>query len=316
MPEIRSSTLDEIIKKIKQKDLEGAVYYEKYPPASYQSGPSCGIYSLKWAIDYRAIKTGKRGELLPARARDVCANCGAEIRQQGADRFATDVVAIREGQGEKKFYYCAVCAALPERKRGVAKTMRSLAKANGLSIMGELMEPPKLLQLAELSGFRDEASLIDVAKKGKSYDECLKQILEAGKMALLIYDINPANGGPGKNGGTKAHWCVVFGYYNEKAKPLHLLAVHGWGKFYDWEMSELLSCLDQMKVHPGWDLRVPTQKNALDRREFVQNDPPSSKKSYKRDGVTVIPPLDKNEASVNVPGTDYTNFNKQFISFG
>jgi hypothetical protein len=199
--------------------------------------------------------------------------------------------------------------------------MRSLAKANGLSVMGELMEPPKLLKLAELSGFKAQTSLVDVAKSGKDYDQCLIGTLDSGYMALLIYDINPANGGPGSNGGTKAHWCVVFGYYTEKGKTAgagtnHVLVVHGWGKFFDWGMDDLMKSVAQMKVHPGWDLRMPATKTVTPTQSFKASAAPSGKPAYKKDGVVVIPPLQKDQLQVNVPGTDYANWNKQYIEFG
>jgi hypothetical protein len=277
------------------------------------------MYSLKWAVDYRALKTGIKSGLIPARARDVCANCGAELRDFSEDVFRRDVVAMRGAPGDKKFYYCAVCADLPSRKQQFVATMRSLAKAQKLSVMGELMEPPKLLKLAELSGFRDHASLVDVAKSGGTYGKCLQDTLISGKMALLIYDINPQTGGPGTNGGTKAHWCTIFGYYADKGVPaaankVHLLAVHGWANFYDWDMTGLLSSVEQMKVHPGWDLRVPVAKTP--KLNFSSGAAPAGKLSFKRDGVTTIPPVTAEAKQVGVPGTDYANWNKQFIAFG
>ena len=105
VPEINLATLNDLVGKIKQGALLGAVYHEKYPPASYQSGPSCGMYSLKWAVDYRAMKTGVKGELLPARARDVCANCGTGLRGGlDEDIFEQDAVALRTALDQKKFY--------------------------------------------------------------------------------------------------------------------------------------------------------------------------------------------------------------------
>jgi len=272
------------------------------------------MYSLKWAVDYRALKTGVKGELLPARARDVCANCGTGLRGGlDEDIFEQDAVALRTALDKKKFYYCSVCAQLPEGKRKTVQTMRNLAKAAGLSVMGELMEPPKLLKLAELSGFKDHASLVDVAKTGGNYEKSLKETLDSGKMALLIYDIDPDTGGPGSNKGTKAHWCTIFGYYTVANKP-HVLAVHGWGKFYDWELSDLLTCLEQMKVHPGWDLRVSTVKTPYLMLDFEADDAPGDKPSFKRDKP--VPPLAPGTKSVNVAGTDYANWNKQFVAFG
>jgi hypothetical protein len=320
MGEINTGQLSQLISEIKSGVLKGKFYHEKYPPATTQSGPTCGMYSLKWAMDYRALKTGVKGELVPARARDNCANCGAELRDLTEDIFQKDVRTVRDGSG-KKFYYCDTCASLPDGKQVFTKTMRSLAKADGLSVMGELMEPPKLLKLAEMSGFKTHTSLVDVTKAGKGYDQCLIDTLDAGKMALLIYDINPADGGPGSNGGTKAHWCVVFGYYAEKGKMPgagadHVLAVHGWGQFFDWTMDELMKSVAQMKVHPGWDLRVPAVKTATATQSFGAFDAPSEKPSYKKDGVAVIPPVQKDERQVNVPGTDYANWNKQYIAFG
>jgi hypothetical protein len=227
MGEISVGQLSQLIGEIKSGTLKGKYYHEKYPPATTQSGPTCGMYSLKWALDYRCLKTGVKGDLLPARARDNCANCGAELRDLTEDIFLKDVTAERNASG-KKFYYCKACASLPNRQQVFTKTMRSLAKADGLSVMGELMEPPKLLKLAELSGFKTQSSLVDVAKSGKDYDQCLIDTLDSGKMALLIYDINPADGGPGSNGGTKAHWCVVFGYYTEKGKTAGIEPITCW----------------------------------------------------------------------------------------
>ncbi len=323
MGAISTSDLNRLIGGIKDKSLPGAIYHEKYPPAVGQSGPSCGMYSLKWAIDYRALKTGIKGELLPARARDVCANCGIQLRggedwaQYGLkkDTFESSATALRADGKEKKSYYCDKCKDLPD-KRKLIKTMRSLAKANGLSVMGELMEPSRLLKLAQLSGFTEQASLIDVTQAKKTYEECLKSSIDGGKMALLIYDIDPKNGGPGANGGTKAHWCTIFGYYKEK-DAVHLLAVHGWGAFYDWPADELMKSVAQMKVHPGWDLRVPATKTVQTNEAFGQGLNPHNKQSYKKDGATKIPALDTNkEKSITVPGMDYSKVNNQYVEFG
>ena len=322
MGQIKTSDLDTLISKIQKKSLPGAVYHVKYPAAVAQSGPSCGMYSLKWAVDYRALKTGIKGDLIPARARDVCANCGVQIRGGEDDpndglkkgTFEKNVVALRDGK-EKKSYYCSACKDLPN-KRKLIQTMRSLAKANGLSVMGELMEPSRLLRLAQLSGFNEQSSLVDVTQKKKTYAECLLESIDNGRMALLIYDINPADGGPGMNGGTKAHWCTIFGYYKEK-DAANLLAVHGWGGFYDWPAADLMKSVAQMKVHPGWDLRVPAKKNAPTSEAFGKGSAPHDKQSYKKDGVAKIPALDPNkETSVNVPGTDYSKVNNQYIEFG
>lgn len=320
MPEIDTGELDKLISEIASAVLTGKVYHKNYPPATSQSGPTCGMYSLKWAIDYRTLKTGVKGELLPARARDVCANCGTEIRALDDDYFVMDVSTAKSPSG-KKFYYCDACLGLPDRKQQVVKTMRNMAKVQGLSVMGELMEPPKLLKLAELSGFHEHTALVDVGKLGKAYEQCLKDTLDSGKMALLIYDIDPSTGGPGHNGGTKAHWCTVFGYYHEKGKPagngpLHLLAVHGWGHFYDWTADELMKSVGQMKIHPGWDLHVPVAKAVTVSHQFSGGDAPHDKNAYKKDGVAVIPQVPAQHKSVTVPGTDYSNWNRQFIAFG
>jgi hypothetical protein len=323
MGKITTSELNTLIGKIKDKSLPGAIYHDKYPLALGQSGPSCGVYSLKWAIDYRSLKTGIKGELLPARARDVCANCGIELRggednpRSGLkkDTFGQNVTAIRADGKEKKSYYCDTCKNLPN-KRKLIKSMRSLAKANNLSVMGELMEPSRLLKLAQLSGFAEQATLIDVSEGKKPYEECLKASIDGGKMALLIYDINPQTGGPGLNAGTKAHWCTVFGYYKDK-DALHLLVVHGWGAFYDWPADELMKSVAQMKLHPGWDLRVPTTKTVNANESFKGGAVPRGKESFKLDGLTKVRDLDADrEKSVDVPGMDYSKVNSQFVEFG
>jgi hypothetical protein len=316
VPEITPTQLNKLISDIMNKTLTGTVYHDKYPVAREQSGPSCGVYSLKWAIDYRALKTGEKGELIPARARDICANCGAEIRGLGGDKFNVAAKAIREKDGEKKSYYCMTCESLPD-KRKLVQTMRSLAKANKLSVMGELMEPGRLLELARLSGFKDQASLVDANTKKKTYEACVVETLDAGKMALLIYDINPQTGGPGTNGGTKAHWCVLFGYYT-KADGLHVLAAHGWAKYYDWPLADLVKCVEQMKVHPGWDLHAPLTSSVEQSKDFAKDAKPRQTDPFKRDGSRgVIPAVDttKNKL-VDVPGMDYSTVNSQFIEFG
>ena len=325
MGQITTSDLNALIIKFKDKSLAGAIYHDKYPSALAQSGPSCGVYSLKWAIDYRALKTGVKGEIIPARARDVCANCGIQLRggiddYDGLkkDSFECIVVAVRADGKEKKSYYCVKCKDLPD-KRKLIKTMRSLAKANGLSVMGELMEPDRLLKLAQLSGFAEQASLVDVGKSKKNYEECWKESIDKGKMALLIYDINPQDGGPGTNAGTKAHWCTIFGYYKQKddKEGIHLLAVHGWGGFYDWLASDLRKSIEQMKVHPGWDLRVPVTKTVKTSDGFGAGAVPPDKNSYKKGGLATIPALDTSkEKSVDVPGTDYSKVNTQYVEFG
>ena len=72
----------------------------------------------------------------------------------------------------------------------------------------------------------------------------------------------------------------------------------------------------QMKVHPGWDLRVPVTKTATATQSFSASNAPLGKMAYKKDGVVVIPPVPNNQRQVNVPGTDYANWNKQYIAFG
>jgi hypothetical protein len=118
------------------------------------------------------------------------------------------------------------------------------------------------------------------------------------------------------NGGTKAHWCTIFSYYKAK-DAANLLAVHGWGAFYDWPAADLMKSVSQMKVHPGWDLRVPVKKNVQTSEAFGTGLGPHNKQSYKRDGVVKIPTLDhNNEKSVDVPGMDYSKVNNQYIEFG
>ena len=111
--------------------------------------------------------------------------------------------------------------------------MRSLAKANGLLVKGEPREPSRLLKLAQLSGFAEQASLVDIGHLKKDYQERWKGSLDKGKMALVIYDINPKGGGPGMNAGKKASWRAIFGYYQEK-DGIDLLAVNGRGGSYNW----------------------------------------------------------------------------------
>jgi hypothetical protein len=315
MAEITPIQLNKLIADIMDSTLPGKVYHDKYPVARQQSGPSCGVYSLKWAIDYRALKTGAKGALIPARARDVCANCGAEIRGLGGDIFNVPAKAVRENESEKKSYYCKTCESLPD-KRKLVQTMRSLAKANKLSVMGELMEPGSLLGLAQLSGFSGQASLVDAKTKHKTYETCLIETLESGKMALLIYDINPQTGGPGMNGGTKAHWCVLFGYY-KKSVVTHVLAVHGWASYYDWDLALLVKSVEQMKVHPGWDLHAPLASSVGQNKDFAKDSKPRQTDPFKRDGSRVIPAVDASKNKlVDVPGMDYSKVSSQFIEFG
>jgi hypothetical protein len=81
-------------------------------------------------------------------------------------------------------------------------------------------------------------------------------------------------------------------------------------------MDDLMKSVAQMKVHPGWDLRMPATKTVMPTQSFNALDAPKQKDAYKRDGATVIPPVPKDQRQVNVAGTDYANWNKQYIAFG
>ena len=313
MPGISGDAMDKLVEEISTGEKTGAVYYSQFPDVKKQSGSTCGMYALKWAIEYRSMKTGEKAELLPARARDVCANCGTELRIQNVDKFQWDTSALRDDPKAKKSYYCIACVNHPG-KRKMVRTMRSIAKANGLSVMGELMEPVRLLELAQKSGFSGQAKLIDAGVLGAPFESCLLRSLDSGKMALLIFDVDLQTGDPGTNAGNSAHWCVVFGYYNA-ADGIHLLAVHGWAGYFNWLLADLVNSMRQMKVHPGWDLDVPVNKVGLLDQAFAQDAVPSGKTSHLRGGPAP-PAVNPANKRVDVPGMDYTRVNQQFVEFG
>src|SRR5262249_18366546 len=151
------------------------------------------------------------------------------------------------------------------------------------------------------------AELVDTT--GKSYAECLKGAIDGGKIDLLIYDIEPTNGCPGKHGGTKAHWATLFGYrvQGQGQGAGLFLAVHGWGDFYEWAGAEVAECVQQMQVHPGWVLHAPVTRDECP-PGYGKGDKPPGKPQYKKLPSVVIPDPPDEMVEKEVPGTDYNKW--------
>jgi hypothetical protein len=166
--------------------------------------------------------------------------------------FNQDVAKTTATGSAKKLYLCRACSQLPTSQHHLLfqQTLRQLAKAEGISAIGELMDADETAAFMRKNGLN-----ATVKSPASGYGQELVKILDAGGLALIPYDVDASTGDPGMNGGKKPHWAVSFGYFNmntaAKAGALFFLTTHGWGNFYYWSDGTLESSVGQMDAYPG-----------------------------------------------------------------
>lgn len=102
------------------------------------------------------------------------------------------------------------------------------AKALGFTALGEMFTARQLASTAEHFGYaattHEDATLED-----------LYRVLDAGHPAIVAFDVD-YNGNPTDNGGHRAHYAVIQGYFDD-ASGRRLVARHGWGvqKDHVWD---------------------------------------------------------------------------------
>ncbi len=95
-----------------------------------------------------------------------------------------------------------------------------VAKAEGFTALGEMFTARQLAKTAERFGYvattHEDATLED-----------LYRVLDAGHPAIVAFDVD-YNGNPTDNGGDRAHYAVIQGYFDDASGRV-LIARHGWG---------------------------------------------------------------------------------------
>jgi ankyrin repeat protein len=133
-------------------------------------------------------------------------------------------------------------AQAKEEKR---RSLRSEARKNGFSEIGEIFSVNDIKSLAETFGFNDcqvitSKDCKDLKEKGK-YTERLLLELKSGNSLIVPVDVttdkNRVDGFPGKQKGECSHWALAWGYIY-KDNQYHLLVTQ-WGKHYLWSCEDL-----------------------------------------------------------------------------
>lgn len=94
------------------------------------------------------------------------------------------------------------------------------AQAAGFTALGEMFTARQLGQTAAHFGYT--ASVHEDATLEKLY-----AVLDRGRPAIVAFDVD-RNGNPTDEGGQRAHYAVIEGYFDEGGERF-LVAKHGWG---------------------------------------------------------------------------------------
>ncbi len=118
---------------------------------------------------------------------------------------------------------------LPARKRdlaGAEDSLRSLAKREKFSEVGEIYTPEHLVALALKQGFTS-TKIVDVASE--SYVDAIKRELDSGRAPIVFFDVEAATGRPVLAKSANEHAAVCVGYFVSLQDELYFTIMH-WGK--------------------------------------------------------------------------------------
>lgn len=135
---------------------------------------------------------------------------------------ATAIVQDQDLRGKGKQY---------TREPTTHERILDVAQAAGFTSQGEMFTATQLASTAKHFGYtastHEHATLAD-----------LYRVLDAGHPAIVGFDVD-YNGNPTDQGGERAHYAVIQGYFDEGGER-YLVARHGWGvqKDHVWKASD------------------------------------------------------------------------------
>jgi hypothetical protein len=135
---------------------------------------------------------------------------------------ATAIVQDQDLRGKGKQY---------TREPTTHERILDVAMAAGFTSQGEMFTATQLAATAKHFGYtastHEHATLAD-----------LYRVLDAGHPAIVGFDVD-YNGNPTDQGGERAHYAVIEGYFDEGGER-YLVARHGWGvqKDHVWKASD------------------------------------------------------------------------------
>jgi hypothetical protein len=73
--------------------------------------------------------------------------------------------------------------------------------------------------------------------------------INRNRMLLVPFDVGN-NGEPTTVNGKRAHWGIVFGFFNPPVSGVHCVLANHWGAYFYWETGNLARSCDQLKEDP------------------------------------------------------------------